>query len=303
MWLNWALTDSGLPGKPLPITKTDKHTALPYSIIDSHQHFWKYDPVRDRWIGDGMDVLKKDFLPVDLLPELDNNGVDGCVAVQASESDQETSFLLELAGRNTFIKGVVGWIDLESPTLEQQLHSYQQYPLLKGFRPMLQSDPQRDKMLQPAFLNGVRLLQEYGFTLDLIILPDQLDYCAELALMFPRMKLVIDHLGKPPVRSGNLDAWTKSIRRYRDLQNVYCKVSGLVTEADWLHWTKPQLMPAIDQVVETFGTSRIMFGSDWPVCLLAAGYTEVMDILDGYFSPADQQQFYAGNACAFYSIT
>ncbi|MET0634547.1 MAG: amidohydrolase family protein [Chitinophagaceae bacterium] len=273
--------------------------------IDAHQHFWMYDSVRDSWIGENMEVLKRNFLPGDIAPVLTTNGVDGCVAVQANETETETSFLLDLAGKNDFIKGVVGWTDLEAPDLETKLSTYRGFSKLKGFRHMLQSEARRDSMLQPAFVNGIRLLQEYGFTYDLIILPDQLPFAIKLAEKFPEMRFVIDHLAKPAISSGETSAWETGLRKLSELKNVYCKISGLVTQANWHSWKKEDLYPCLDVAVETFGTDRLMYGSDWPVCLLAAEYSEVKGITDEYFSSFSEDErlgFYSLNAAEFYSI-
>ncbi len=273
--------------------------------IDAHQHFWKYHPVRDHWISDKMDILKRDFLPDHLAPLLRDNNMSGCIAVQANETDEETIFLLDLAAKFDFIKGVVGWIDLESPDIERKLETYAKDRKLKGFRHMLQSQQQRDGMLRPAFIRGIGLLEQYNFTYDFIILPDQLPYAATLAAAFPTQRFVIDHLAKPAIKTGDIHQWKTAMLRIAKCKNVYCKLSGLVTEADWHNWKKEALYPYFDFIVKTFGTDRIMFGSDWPVCLLAAGYDEVTDLALHYFSAfseTEQRLFFQQNAERFYHL-
>ncbi|RYY56309.1 MAG: amidohydrolase [Chitinophagaceae bacterium] len=274
-------------------------------IIDAHQHFWKYNPVQHPWIDGSMQVLQNDFLPEHLSPVLAANHVSGCIAVQARETEEETHFLLKLAASHPIIKAVVGWVDPESPRLAQQLEKYSDAGPLRGFRPMLQNDPLRERMLLPSFLRGIGILEKQGYTCDLIILPDQLAYAAKLAREFPEMKFVIDHLAKPPIGKGERKDWEDQLIAFAALENVYCKISGMVTEADWSSWTAASFEPYMDTVLATFGTSRIMFGSDWPVCLLAADYNSVLAIVRDYFAgftSTEQEQFFSLNAKTFYSF-
>jgi len=273
--------------------------------IDAHQHFWKYDPVRDSWFTDEMPVIRRDFFPEHLHPILQENNFDGCVAVQADQSEADTDFLLDLAGKNNFIKGVVGWVDLQSKKLEERLEHYKQFNKLKGFRHVLQGEKDRSFMLQPEFTRGIKALQQFNFTYDILIFPDQLQYTKKFAAMFPQQKFVIDHLAKPTVKEKKIDEWKKDIEAIAEYQNVCCKISGLVTEADWKNWNKDDLTPYIDVVVNAFGTDRIMFGSDWPVCLLAASYRKMLDIVKDYFSSfskEDREKFFGGNAINFYNL-
>ena len=273
--------------------------------IDAHQHFWKYDPVRDSWFTDEMPVIRRDFFPEHLHPILQENNFDGCVAVQADQSEADTDFLLDLAGKNNFIKGVVGWVDLQSKKLEERLEHYKQFNKLKGFRHVLQGEKDRSFMLQPEFTRGIKALQQFNFTYDILIFPDQLQYTKKFAAMFPQQKFVIDHLAKPTVKEKKIDEWKKDIEAIAEYQNVCCKISGLVTEADWKNWNKDDLTPYIDVVVNAFGTDRIMFGSDWPVCLLAASYGKMLDIVKDYFSSfskEDREKFFGGNAINFYNL-
>lgn len=273
--------------------------------VDAHQHFWNFDPVRDSWITNEMSVIQKDFLPQDLKPLLQQNNIDACIAVQADSSEAETNFLIELANENDFIKGVVGWVDLLSGQVKERLENYKQFTKLKGFRYILQGQQDRAFMLNPAFINGIKALQDFNFTYDILIFPDQLQYTKNLIAMFPHQKFVIDHLAKPYIKNKKIEEWEKDIKAIAEYKNVSCKISGLVTEADWKHWNKNDFTPYMDVVVNAFGTDRILFGSDWPVCLVAASYAEMLDIVKEYFSSftkEEQQQIFGGNAINFYNL-
>jgi L-fuconolactonase len=274
--------------------------------IDSHQHFWKFDPVRDSWITDDMSAIQKDFLPADLQPILEQNGFDGCVAVQADQSMEQTNFLLDLAVDNSFIKGVVGWVDLQANDIVEQLHELKNQKLLKGFRHVLQGEADRAFMLQPAFMKGIGALKQFDFTYDILIYEDQLKYIPGFVAAFPNQKFVIDHLAKPAIKSQSIDQWKQDMMSVAQHENVYCKLSGMVTEANWHNWRQDYFDPYIDVVAEAFGPNRIMFGSDWPVCLVAASYEEVIGIVEEYFSEftADEQaQFFGLNAIEFYNLS
>ncbi len=274
-------------------------------IIDAHQHFWNYNPVRDGWITPEMGVIRRDFLPADLAPLLMENNVEGCIAVQAEQSEAETHFLLQLAEEEYFIKGVVGWVDLQSPTVEERLAYFSQFQKLKGFRHILQGEAKRDLMLTPAFQNGIRHLQQYNFTYDILIYPDQLAFTETLVASFPEQKFIIDHIAKPPIKKGEIDDWKKGMTAVAKHPNVFCKVSGLVTEADWSGWKKEDFRPYLDVVVESFDTKRLLFGSDWPVCLVAADYVAVLALAKNYFSYFSEDErklVFAENAVRFYSL-
>lgn len=273
--------------------------------IDSHQHFWKFDPVRDNWINDEMKVIQKDFLPDDLEPILKQNGFDGCVAVQSDQSEAENHFHFMNAEEFNFIKGIVGWVDLQAKTVEERLQYYFQFKKIKGFRHILQGEPQRDVMLQPAFMNGISLLQKYNFTYDILIFKDQLRYLPKFVSLFPDQRFVIDHIAKPVIKDGEIEEWTDDMKEVAQFENVYCKISGMVTEADWKNWKKEEFKPYIDTVVEAFGMNRIMFGSDWPVCLVAASYSQMLGIVEDYFasfSKDEQEKFFGVNAMKFYNL-
>jgi L-fuconolactonase len=273
--------------------------------IDAHQHFWKFDPVRDSWITEEMLVIRKDFLPPDLKPVLKENGFDGCVAVQADQSENETNFLLELARQNEFIKGVVGWVDLCNEKINDRFSYYKQFNSLKGFRHILQGENERDFMLKPEFMRGIKALKEFGFTYDILVFPDQLQYIKIFLSAFPGQKFVVDHIAKPHIKDTKLDDWKRNIEAVAEYENVYCKISGLVTEADWKSWTEKDFIPYLDVIVATFGIDRIMFGSDWPVCLPAASYKQVLSIVKNYFysfTENEQQKFFGSNAIEFYNL-
>jgi L-fuconolactonase len=277
----------------------------PMLKIDSHNHFWKYDAVRDSWITPDMAVIQRDFLPDDFWPVLEQNNFNGSVVVQSDQSIDENAFHLKNADENSFIKGIVGWVDLQNEKVESKLAWYQTFKKMKGFRHVLQGETDRALMLKPAFKNGIGLLSKYGFTYDILIFPDQLKYAAELVKEFPDQKFVVDHIAKPPIKNGEIKEWKKNIETVAKYENVYCKISGMVTEANWKQWVLKDFTPYIDTVVESFGTKRIMYGSDWPVCLVAASYDDTLGTVKKYFSSFsvnEQQLFFGGNATQFYNL-
>jgi L-fuconolactonase len=272
--------------------------------IDSHQHFWNYDPERDSWITDDMKVLRDNFLPEQLLPLLSENKIDGCVSVQADQSLRETDFLLQLAKEYSFIKGVVGWIDLRSPMLEEQARRYSHEKKLKGFRHIVQSEP-AGFLRNPVFIDGVRKIARHGYTYDLLIYEHQMEDALYFLSQTDDVKIVIDHIAKPSIRTGEKTKWELNLAGMSTFQNVYCKVSGMVTEADWANWKKDDIIPFLDEVFETFGPSRLMYGSDWPVCFLAAGYETQLKLVTDYIgalSTSEQEQVMGGTAVAFYNL-
>jgi len=274
--------------------------------IDAHQHFWRFDPVRDSWITPDMAAIQRDFLPTDLQPILQQHRLDGCVVVQSDQSEAENEFQLDNAAAHDFIKGVVGWVDLQAENVAERLDYYRQFDKLKGFRHVLQGEADRALMLRPAFQHGIGELGQRGFTYDLLILPDQLGYAAELAVAFPHQPFVVDHIAKPPIRAQEIDAWMRGIRALAAHENVCCKVSGMVTEADWQHWEPEDFRPYLDVVFAAFGPRRVLYGSDWPVCNVAGGYARAIGILEDYlrpFSAAEQAQFWGDNAVRFYGLS
>jgi len=273
--------------------------------IDAHQHFWNYDPIRGSWITNEMSVIRKDFLPENLQPILAENGFDGCVAIQVDQSENENHFLLDLANKNDFIKGVVGWIDLQSPNIAERLAYYKQFKKLKGFRHILQGETDRAYMLKTEFIRGINALTQFNYTYDILIFPDQLPYIKKFVESCPEQKFVIDHLAKPYVKNKKIAGWKEDIERVAASKNVYCKISGMVTEASWQSWKEEDFIPYLAVVVNAFGTDRIMFGSDWPVCLVAARYDEVVNIVKDYFSSFTQNEqdiLFRQNAIKFYNL-
>jgi L-fuconolactonase len=275
-------------------------------VIDAHQHFWRFDPNRDTWITDEMYKIRRDFLPADLEPVLRENGVDGCISVQADQSEAENDFLLGHAAGNDFIKGVVGWVDLRHPDVEQRLQYYSRFPKLKGFRHVLQGETDRALMLNPAFKRGIAALHKYGYTYDILIYPDQLGYTREFVAAFPDQPFILDHIAKPHIKHRYItDEWKDAIRAVAAHPNLFCKISGMVTEADWYGWKPEHFRVYLDTVVEAFGIDRVLYGSDWPVCLVAASYQQVLHIVKDYFtqfSTDEQAAFFGGNAIKFYKL-
>ncbi len=276
--------------------------------IDSHQHFWKYDPVRDSWIDDTMSVIKRDFLPPDLKPVLAQNNITGTVAVQADQSENETVFLLNLAEENTFIKAVVGWLDLKADDIDDKLEYYSKYGKLKGLRHIVQAE-KKGFLGDKKFLRGIGLLSKYNITYDLLIYHNQFEELLPFVSKFPNQRFVLDHIGKPAIGKGKKSQefkyWEKSIIKLADNPNVYCKVSGMVTETKFNQWVYEDFVPYLDVVTRAFGTERLMFGSDWPVCLLSGGYTKVLGIIEKYYKGFSKEQIsriMGKNAIDFYKI-
>ncbi len=273
--------------------------------IDSHQHFWKYHPVKNAWINNDMKVIQRDFMPKDLLPLLKENTIGGCVAVQADQTEAETEFLLQLAAENDFIKGVVGWVNLSAENMDERMEYFSSYKKLKGFRHIIQAEPDDDFLLRVDFCNGIKKLGKYNFTYDILIFTKHLPYALEMVKQFPTQKFVIDHLAKPDFKQTNFSDWEKGIKAIAQYGNVHCKVSGLVTEADWANWRKDDFTYCLDIVTEAFGINRLMFGSDWPVSLLAATYNEAIEIVHSYysqFSVDEQNKIWGENAINFYNL-
>jgi len=273
--------------------------------IDSHQHFWEFDPVRDAWITDDMGVIRKDFVPEDLKPILEKNGIDGCVAVQADQSEKETEFLLSLADKNPFIKGVVGWVDLKSDNLNERLSHYKQRSTFKGIRHILQAES-NGFMLDPGFIEGVSALHKHDLSYDILTTEEQLSEVSELIKLLPEIRLVIDHISKPDIKNQSFDHWAHCMKEISAHSHVYVKLSGMATEADWKTWTVDDLKPYVDFCLEHFGSQRLMFGSDWPVCLVAASYDRIYQSLlecINELSADEQNLIMGGTASNFYHLT
>ena len=272
--------------------------------IDAHQHFWHYDPVRDGWITDDMAIIRRDFLPANLEPVLAQNGIDGCVAVQASQSEEETLFLVNMARNYGIVKGVVGWVDLQSPMLTDRLEALSQHTEIKGYRHVAQAEPD-DFLARPTVVEGIRQLAAFGLTYDILIYPNQLKAALQLVRAVPEVRFVIDHLAKPYIRKQEISRWSNFMTEIAKNQNVFCKLSGMVTEADWHNWSKKDFFPYLDVAFEHFGPDRLLFGSDWPVCLVAADYTQVKTLIDDYLNPWGDEvrtKVFGENAVTFYGL-
>ncbi len=273
--------------------------------IDSHQHFWSYDPQQYPWIKPEWRI-KRSFLPADLRPLLDCAGLDGCVAVQARQTLEESRWLLQLADQSPMIKGVVGWVDLQSEDVARQLEQFASHPKFVGVRHVVQDEPDDNFMLRPEFLRGVRRLKELDLTYDILIFPKQLPAAIALVRQFPEQPFVLDHIAKPLIRDGILEPWREQIRELARHPNVLCKISGMVTEAKWDGWKPADFRPYLDVVLEAFGAKRILYGSDWPVCLLASEYAQVFDLARSHaatLSESEQAAFFGENAAGFYGLS
>lgn len=274
--------------------------------IDAHQHFWSYNAVEYDWIDDSMRSLRRDYLPADLQPELDRAGFQGCVAVQARQTLEETRWLLELAERAPVVQGVVGWVDLRSPRVREDLESFAGANCrLVGIRHIVQAEPDDRFLMQPEFLRGIAVLEEFDLAYDVLIYTKHLPLASEFVERFPRQRFVLDHLAKPPIKGRNLGAWELGIRRLASFPNVYCKVSGLVTEADWHNWKPQDIKPCLDVAFDCFGPRRLMIGSDWPVCTVAASYSRTMAVVKDYLaehSPEVREAVLGGNAELFWKL-
>jgi len=272
--------------------------------IDAHQHFWHFDPVRDSWITQEMGVLRRDYLPDDLMPLLATNAVDGTVAVQADPSEAETRFLLDLAESHPWIKGVVGWIDLLAPDLDRTLERFCRHERFRGVRHIAQAEPD-DYLARSEVIEGIRRLGRFDLTYDILIFPRQLPAALTLVKALPDQPFVVDHLAKPLIADRLMEPWATQMKEMGGRPNVWCKVSGLVTEAKWDEWEPEDFRPYLDVALEAFGPERLMFGSDWPVCLLAAEYGEVVDLAEGYLaglSAAERARISGENAVELYGL-
>jgi len=273
--------------------------------IDAHQHFWLYNAEEYGWLDESMAALRRDFLPEHLSPELERNGFHGSVLVQVRQTLEETRWFLELVDRSPKILGVVGWVDLCSPHCRAQLEAFSKNPKLVGIRHIVQSEPDDKFLLREDFLRGVALLDEFDLAYDILIYARHLPVAAEFVQRFPRQRFVLDHLAKPPIKNHEIDTWADGIRRLAAFPNVSCKLSGLVTEADWHHWRPEDIHPYLDVALASFGASRLMIGSDWPVCLVASPYGRVMDVVKNYLlrcSPEERQAVLGGNAQRFWRL-
>jgi L-fuconolactonase len=274
-------------------------------IIDSHQHFWQVGRFDYPWMSSEVEVLYRDYMPEMLEPILQRRGVSKTVLVQASNSVEETRWLLELADRNQFIGGVVGWVDLTSSEVSHQLAEFTKHPKFKGIRHLVESEPDDDWLVQPDVLHGFAVLASFGLTFDMLVHTRHLKHVKTVVQRCPELKIVIDHMAKPPISLGQLDEWSKGIAGVAAFPNVHCKLSGLVTEATWSSWKTDDLRPFVEYALSVFGPSRMMFGSDHPVCLLAASYDRVLESFQSILAelPADDRsRIFATNAEHFYKL-
>lgn len=272
--------------------------------LDSHQHFWNYDAAEYPWIPSGS-PLHRNWLPSDLAPLLAQANLDGCIAVQARQTLEESRWLLALADENPIIKGVVGWVDLRSPSVEVDLATLSAHPKFRGVRHVVQDEPDPNFMLGEDFLRGIGKLRAFGLTYDILIFPHQLPAAIELARRFPDQPFVLDHIAKPPIKAGTLSPWRELIKELAAFPHVSCKVSGMVTEADHAAWHPSDFAPYLDVVGEAFGEDRLMYGSDWPVCLFAGSYAQIFDLAGlttRNFTADAKAKFLGGNAARFYGL-
>lgn len=272
--------------------------------LDSHQHFWEYDPKRQDWITPEMSRIRRNFLPGDLFPLMQDAKIDGCIAVQADESLRETDFLLDLANQHEWILGVVGWADLKSDKLDELLDNYSESQKLVGFREVLQSKDPR-YMLQEDFIRGIHKIGHRGYSYDILIFPHHLSAALDLVSQCPDQRFVIDHLAKPYIKAGEWKEWKKAMALLAERELVHCKLSGITTEADWKKWTPVQLFPYLEIALELFGPSRLMYGSDWPVCLLAGEYEKFLEVMEKFtasLSSSEKDRIMGETAAEFYRI-
>jgi L-fuconolactonase len=273
-------------------------------VIDSHVHFWKYNKTEYPWIDSSMQVLQKNYLPEDLGPTLKRNFVDGCIAIQANQSELETRFLAELSATHPFIKGVVGWADLKAPDVEKKLGALKEYPSVAGLRHIAQSEPD-NFYYDKDFRNGLGLAGQLGYTFDLLVFPRQLRAARDLVSEFPGQTFILDHCGKPNIKKQELEQWKSDLLELAAYPNVFCKLSGLITEAAWKEWRPADFYPYLDQVFEVFGPGRLMFASDWPVMLVSGMYVQWKSMLEKYtehFLPEDKEKIFGLTARQVYGI-
>lgn len=272
--------------------------------LDAHQHFWKYDQVSHSWITDEMKAIRRDFPPGDLFPLLEEAKIDGTIAVQADETLRETEYLLDLADQNNWIKAVVGWADLGGDQLEDVLDQFSSQKKLRGFREVLQSK-EPENMLRKEFIRGIHKLGKRGYTYDILIFPEHLDASLQLVSKCPDQPFVIDHLAKPKIKDGEWKEWEKKMALLAERELVHCKLSGMVTEADLKKWKPEDLQPYLEIALELFGPKRLMFGSDWPVCLVAGEYEQVFEVVDRFtdsLSAGEKARVMGETATEFYGI-
>jgi L-fuconolactonase len=273
--------------------------------IDSHHHFWRYNPEEYSWIDDSMALLRRDFLPEDLQPEIQRSGIDGVISVQARQSLEETSWLLDLAASHSYIRGVVGWVPLTDGNLQKILESLAPSGRLKSVRHVLQGEPDDRYMLRSDFNRGISLLKDFQLAYDILVFERHLPYALEFVRQHPQQIFVLDHVAKPRIRDRIVSPWRENVRELAKFPNVHCKVSGMVTEAHYTSWKEEDLVPYFGTVLEAFGPSRLLFGSDWPVCLVAASYGTWIALVRrqiAKLSGSEQSAILGGTAARVYRI-
>ena len=273
-------------------------------VVDSHVHFWKYDKAAYPWIDSSMKLLQKDYLPEDLDTTLRRNFVDGCIAVQGNATEVDTRFLAELANTHPIVKGVLGWADLQADNAEKKLSELKEYKAVVGIRHIAQSEPD-DFYYRPDFRQGLALLGQFGYTFDLLVFPRQLRAARDLVSEFPEQPFILDHCGKPNIRKQGLNEWKAGLLELAAYPNVSCKLSGLITEAEWKGWRPADFYPYLDIVFEAFGPGRLMFGSDWPIMLLSGIYVQWKSLVEKYTEhllPEDRENIFGLNARRVYGI-
>ncbi len=274
-------------------------------IIDSHHHFWKYDPIEYDWIDDSMKVIRKDFLPENLKTTIQETGVDGVISVQARQSVEETDWLIGMAHQNEFIKGVVGWLPLTQDDIEDYLVKFADGKILKGVRHVIQGEPDPEFMLRKDFNHGISLLKKYSLVYDILIVEHQLPNTIRFVDQHPDQLFVLDHIAKPLIVRNELSPWKENIQELARRKNVNCKISGMVTEADYQKWTPSQLLPYFEVILEAFGSDRLLFGSDWPVCLVATTYTNWVNLVRkniASYTETEQAKIMGENATRLYQL-
>ena len=273
--------------------------------IDSHQHFWRYSKATHGWIDDSMAAIRRDFGPEDLAPQLRACGIGACITVQVDQTLDETRQMLAVADANPWIAGVVGWVDLRSPAVRDQLRTFAGHPKFVGVRHIVQAEPDPRFVLQPEFQRGIAALAEFDLAYDVLVYPHQLPAAVELAARHPQQRFVLDHLAKPRIRTHDLLPWAKDLAAFAQLPNTSCKLSGMVTEADFAHWREDELAPFARVALDAFGPQRLLYGSDWPVCLVAASYVRWFDLVCSWLAPLqplERDAVLGGNAARIYRL-
>jgi len=273
--------------------------------IDAHQHFWQFDPIKHEWIDESMQAIRKSFLPTDLQKEIESVGIDGTIAVQADETEKENSYLLSLSDENDFIKAIVGWIDLKALDAIERMQYWKKHDKIKGFRCIMQGQEDSNYLTNKDFLENIKKLVPYGYTYDLLVYHNQFPSLIKFVEKLPDNRMILDHLGKPDIKNKNIKEWKVNLKILAQHPGIYCKLSGMITEADYERWTYEDLKPYLETAAEYFGVDRICFGTDWPVCLVAGSYAQVYEIIEKFSNQltADEKNKLLGlNTMKFYNI-